>query len=194
MAYYKILKEYPHYEIYDNGMIVRRSHRTPKGIYLKRREICQTRQKNGYKVVHLKNKDFNSCHLYVHRLVWEAFYGTIPSGYEIDHISTDRNDCSLQNLRIQTHKDNCHNPISLNSYRQSNSLSRGKYDRDRLQNARTQESYEKAKETYISLFTMYGRCGIMLLMSEAHVGYKRAKRIINEVKTYYGEYNNQQAN
>lgn len=92
--------EYPHYEIYDNGMVVRRSHRTPKGIYLKRKELTQSIQKNGYKVVSLKNKDDRSCRLYVHRLVWEAFNGSIPIGYEIDHISTDRNDCSLQNLRI----------------------------------------------------------------------------------------------
>ena len=191
MAYYKILKEYPNYEIYDNGMIVRKSHRTPKGIYLKRREIAQCTQKNGYKVVHLNNKDFNSCHLYVHRLVWEAFYGTIPTGYEIDHISTDRNDCSLNNLRLLTHKENCHNPISLNSYRQSNSLESGKYDGDRMKNARTQESYEKAKETYICLITIYGGCGVVCLMNVAHIGHKRAKKIMNEVNSAnYGEYIN----
>ena len=183
--------EYPHYEIYDNGMVVRRSHRTPKGIYLKRRELIQSVQKNGYKVVSLKNKDDRSCRLYVHRLVWEAFNGSIPIGYEIDHISTDRNDCSLQNLRIQTHRDNCNNPISLNAYIISNSLESGKYNRDRMQHARTKESYNKAKEKYISLYSMLGKCGIMLLMSQAHVGYPRAKKIINEVNsTINGEYFN----
>ena len=191
MSHYKTLSEFPHYEIYDSGVIVRRSHRTPKGILLKRKEIAQCTQKNGYKVVHIKNKDDKSCHLYVHRLVWEAFIGSIPSGYEIDHISTDKNDCSLKNLRIQTHKDNCNNPISLKAYFISNSLESGKYNRDRMQRARTKESYLKAQERYIALCSMYGGCSVTLLIEEAHVGYKRAKKIINETNsTINGEYIN----
>ena len=186
-----ILEDFPYYEIFDNGMIVRRSHRTPKGIWLKRKEISQCTQKNGYKVVSLKNKHDKSCHLYVHRLVWEAFNGTIPQGLEVDHISTDRNDCSLQNLRLVTHMENCNNPISLSTYRQSNAMESGKYNRENIQYGRTKESYLKAKETYINLYTMYGWCGVTLLIQEAHIGYPRAKRIINEVNsTIYGEYTN----
>lgn len=191
MAHYKILKEYPHYEIYDNGMVIRRSHRTTRGVFLKRKEIAQCRQKNGYRVIHLKNKDDRSCHLYVHRIVWEAFHGSVPCGYEIDHISTDRNDCSLSNLRLVTHAENCNNPITLGSYRMSNSLASGKYNRESIQYGRTKESYIKAKETYIKLYTMFGACSVTCLIQAAHVGYPRAKRIINEVNgTIYGEYTN----
>lgn len=35
-----------------------------------------------------------------HRIVWEIFNGTIPENKEIDHISTDRTDNRIINLRI----------------------------------------------------------------------------------------------
>lgn len=42
----------------------------------------------------------------VSRLVYEAFYGPIPEGFEVNHINEDRNDNSLENLNLMTHKDN----------------------------------------------------------------------------------------
>lgn len=56
----------------------------------------------------------------VHRLIWEAFKGEIPEGYEIDHINTIRNDNRLENLRLLTHKENCNNPLSIEHYKQHN--------------------------------------------------------------------------
>lgn len=56
----------------------------------------------------------------IHRLIWEAFKGKIPEGYEIDHINTVRNDNRLENLRLVTHKENCNNSLSIEHYKRSN--------------------------------------------------------------------------
>ncbi len=48
----------------------------------------------------------------VHRLVWESFNGPIPEGYELDHLSTERSDNRLSNLRCVTCKENNNNPIT----------------------------------------------------------------------------------
>ena len=42
----------------------------------------------------------------VHRLVWMAFNGEIPEGYEINHINEDKTDNRLENLSLMSHKDN----------------------------------------------------------------------------------------
>ena len=56
----------------------------------------------------------------VHRLIWEAFNGKIPEGFQIDHINTIRNDNRLENLRLVTPKENCNNPLTIEHYKQSN--------------------------------------------------------------------------
>ena len=42
----------------------------------------------------------------VHRVVFEAFVGKIKNGYEIDHISGDKHDNRLENLRMVTRSEN----------------------------------------------------------------------------------------
>lgn len=42
----------------------------------------------------------------VHRLVWIAFNGPIPEGYEINHINEDKTDNRLENLNLMTRKEN----------------------------------------------------------------------------------------
>lgn len=49
----------------------------------------------------------------VHRIIYETFVGTIPDGYEIDHINTICTDNRLENLRCVTHTGNMNNPITL---------------------------------------------------------------------------------
>ena len=51
-------------------------------------------------------------HHRVATLVYEAFNGPIPKGFEIDHINGIRTDNHLENLRAVSHKDNCWNPIT----------------------------------------------------------------------------------
>lgn len=55
----------------------------------------------------------------VHNLVWEAFNGGVPEGFEVDHINTIRDDNRLENLRLVTKKENNNNPISIENRRRS---------------------------------------------------------------------------
>jgi hypothetical protein len=45
----------------------------------------------------------------VHRLVFETFIWKIPDGLEIDHFDTNKENNSLNNLILCTHKENCNN-------------------------------------------------------------------------------------
>lgn len=56
---------------------------------------------------------------YVHRIIWETFYGEIPNGYQIDHINTVRTDNRLENLRLVTCKENGNNPLTKKHYSES---------------------------------------------------------------------------
>lgn len=49
---------------------------------------------------------------YVHRLVWKAFRGEIPEGYEIDHEDNNKSNNSLDNLNLKTRKDNMNKMLS----------------------------------------------------------------------------------
>lgn len=75
--------------------------KTVKGKILK-----QFITKKGYKRVHLA-KDGVMKTFFVHRLVYEAFCGEIPDGYEVNHINEVKTDNSLENLNLMTSKDNC---------------------------------------------------------------------------------------
>lgn len=58
----------------------------------------------------------------LHRVIWKAFNGEIPEGYEIDHIIPIKNGGTneLSNLRLVTHKENCNNPKSVENYKKHN--------------------------------------------------------------------------
>lgn len=43
---------------------------------------------------------------FVHRLVWIAFNGQIPEGYEINHLNEVKSNNRLENLNLITHKEN----------------------------------------------------------------------------------------
>lgn len=57
---------------------------------------------------------------YVHRLVWEAFNGAIPDGYEIDHIDENKANNSLANLRLVTRHENMQKMRNSNSHVKKN--------------------------------------------------------------------------
>ena len=71
----------------------------------KERILRPAKNSRGYLQVVLC-KDGKVKRLYVHRLVWIAFNGPIPEGYEVNHISEDKTDCRLANLNLMTHKEN----------------------------------------------------------------------------------------
>lgn len=51
---------------------------------------------------------------YVHRLVWLAFNGAIPEGYEIDHLDDDKSNNALSNLSVKTRKQNMDKMFAAN--------------------------------------------------------------------------------
>jgi len=49
----------------------------------------------------------------VHRIIYETFVSPIPAGYEIDHEDTHKDNNSLNNLKLVTHKENLNNPLTI---------------------------------------------------------------------------------
>ena len=179
---FKILQDFPGFRIYANGKVMKENR---KGNLIEEREIKQSKAKNGYTTVTLRDKDGHHVQFYTHRLVYQAFCGN-PGQLEIDHINgmrsgVDENGMeanNIQNLRAVTHKQNCANAVSKERYFRANALCKGKYDKERLRQARTKEYYQKLIETYHELKEKHGNVGIWKLMKVGHTGYGRAKRII----------------
>ena len=61
--------------------------------------------RNGYYLTGLYKNSVKKKY-YVHRLVWIAFNGQIPEGYEVNHINEVKADNRLSNLNLMTHKEN----------------------------------------------------------------------------------------
>ena len=68
-------------------------------------------QRNGYMVVCL-NTNGKQYLKSIHRLVYEAFYGEIPAGYDCCHNNGDKKDNRLENLRIVSNQQNSFNQKS----------------------------------------------------------------------------------
>lgn len=188
----KLLTDYP-YEVHSDGTIYRIERKTRNGRRtLKRLQLRPHKGKNGYVTVKLYCPK-EDCYkkIYVHHLIYQTFVGEIPPKYEIDHKNglrsgkddngMDAND--VRNLRAVTHKENCNNPRSLERYRTSNSLDKGKFDRDKMQAAKSPEAYNKLVNTYLELKREHGHVGIWMLMKVGHCGYPRARRIIVEMES-----------
>jgi hypothetical protein len=54
----------------------------------------------------------NKHKFFSHRAIYETFVSNIPTGFEIDHINTVRDDNRVDNLRAVTHKENQNNPLT----------------------------------------------------------------------------------
>lgn len=97
-------RDFDNYEIYpfENKVVNTKSGRVLK----------QAINDKGY-VYYRLYKDGVPYSIREHRLFWECVNGEIPDGFEIDHINTIRNDNSISNLRLVTHKENMNNSISM---------------------------------------------------------------------------------
>jgi len=52
----------------------------------------------------------------LHRLVYEAYNGTIPDNMEIDHINNDKKNNNIDNLRLATRvENNCNRKVQKNN-------------------------------------------------------------------------------
>ena len=87
----------------DAGKVFRT--RGPGGIKLDEPKEMPGSNKNGYKVVSIKNGD-TKMQCRIHRIIWIAAHGIIPEGYVIDHINNDKTDNRLINLQILTAAEN----------------------------------------------------------------------------------------
>ena len=177
---YKVLDEYPFYEIYPDGKIVRKERQSKNGTTLQRRELCPTKAKNGYRTVRLYNKDGEMKQLYLHRLIYSSFVGDI-TGLEIDHKDGDRSNNNVDNLRAVSHKENCANEISRERYRIANAMDKGKYHNKEMHQAMRKEHYQQLKVKYMMLKKEYGKVGTFMVIQKLHCGYPRAKKLMAEM-------------
>ena len=101
----KVLEEFPNYDITSDGCIFRVRGRSPH------REI-QTHNGHpyGYLKVKLRDRNGNRQHLWVHRLICEAFHGEPPIyGDQFAHVRHRDNDPTnnaANNLRWGTKQEN----------------------------------------------------------------------------------------
>lgn len=83
--------------------------------YSETKKLKTTIQQNGYEYVTI-----DGTAKLAHRVLWVAFNGDIPEGFEIDHINTIRTDNRLDNLRLATSSENKRNPLTIEKYKISN--------------------------------------------------------------------------
>jgi hypothetical protein len=62
--------------------------------------------KDGYRKLKITSDKGERVHYFMHRLMWMAFYGSIPEKMEVDHIDGERANNNIENLRLLTHKRN----------------------------------------------------------------------------------------
>lgn len=97
------------YQVSNLGRVksLQRLRRNRSGMaMIKGRILSHNITKNGYHLVQLHNdgerKDF-----LVHRLVYAAFVGDIPEGFEINHRDECKDNNTLNNLDLMNHSENC---------------------------------------------------------------------------------------
>lgn len=100
------------YQISNLGNVKSLERLSPQGHLVSERIMRQYKNNSGYKIVDL-TKNGTRKHWLVHRLVAEAFVEN-PNGYnEVDHIDTNKDNNSADNLRWCTHSQNHLNPLTV---------------------------------------------------------------------------------
>ena len=107
----EIWKDIPRFEGYQASSfgrirsIPRVIFRNDFPVFLKGLIFKQTIHTSGYYRVPIRVNGYTKYH-YVHRLIAITFLGSIPLGYDIDHIDHCRTNNLLSNLRYITVKEN----------------------------------------------------------------------------------------
>lgn len=179
---HKRLKQFPNYEIWEDGTVWRLPHRTIRGTNLKWKIVKPYKAKNRYLEVSLHNAEGKRVRMYLHRLVYMAFFGEIPPHREIDHIDGNRANNSVSNIRICNHKNNCQNPNSIVRYRAANALEKGKFNRKKMMAAKGEKREKELKELFMVMYREKGKVKIMEFMERGHCGYYRAAKIVEEMR------------
>lgn len=75
------------------------------GVYIAKGKVLKPVMNKGYLRVGL-HEEGKTKWFYVHRLVYSAFCGKIPGGYDVNHIDEDKTNNRLENLNLMTRKEN----------------------------------------------------------------------------------------
>lgn len=95
---WKAIKVNETYEVSDLGRI---RHTYKNGNTRILTPLSNGQKKDDYLFIVIDGKKY-----YMHRLILESFVGEKPSGYECDHINSDRQDNTLINLQYLTRAEN----------------------------------------------------------------------------------------
>jgi hypothetical protein len=96
MSVERVLKGFSRYSIYENGTVKNNATNKMCSDYKKGNRSNE----KGYRKIKLFNDKGQWVQLSLHKVVWLAFFGKIPRGYEIDHIDRNRGNNRIDNLRI----------------------------------------------------------------------------------------------
>lgn len=72
----------------------------------KRGKFVGNKGQDGYYRITLYGDNGKKTTGQLHRFIYEAVYGPIPSGMEVNHIDEDKSNNSIFNLNLMTHKQN----------------------------------------------------------------------------------------
>lgn len=85
----------------DTGILHYRGSRRKAGTVIRKGNVLHPR---FVVIVQIKKKQY-----FAHRIIWIMVHGSIPDGYEIDHINHNSTDNRLENLRAVARIDNMRN-------------------------------------------------------------------------------------
>ena len=107
----EIWKQHPIYQNYvgsnlGNVKSLNYKH-TGKDKMLKKLKNIKHNKNRNYIIQRIGLCKNNKCkHYLVHRFIYECFYGTIPEGFQIDHIDNNPQNNRLDNLQLLTKSEN----------------------------------------------------------------------------------------
>ena len=109
----EVWKDIPYYEgLYEASNMGRvrsvdREVRHPRGgVHVIKGKVLKSGVAGGGYLQVVLYKDGNSRAFKVHRLVYAAFCGEIPNGYDVNHIDECKTNNRLDNLNLMTRKEN----------------------------------------------------------------------------------------
>ena len=99
------IPNYEGYQVSNLGRVKSLERKDARGHKRKEKILKTARDCYGYYRVQLWKNSIGKFYK-VHRLVWIAFNGQIPEGYEVNHINEIKSDNRLSNLNLMAHKEN----------------------------------------------------------------------------------------
>ena len=99
------IPNYEGYQVSNLGRVKSLERIDARGRRLKEKILKPLISSIGYYLIGLCKNSKVRFYL-VHRLVWLAFYGSIPEGLQVNHINEVKSDNRLSNLNLMTPKEN----------------------------------------------------------------------------------------